>query len=160
LLATATACFSSRPGKVHRFGGCSPIVQGREILCDGAVVASVECHGRSDDACRGLAMRYYDGNVAWLYQAPWFDPERPETALDRDTQYDWASNVEITPDARYLWYRTVEENRTRWLEYDVQAGMQQPIDRFRIVELRDTYYRGTTVRIPLFDPANDKPDSG
>jgi len=38
--------------------------------------------------------------------------------------------------------------------------MQQPVDRFRIVELRDTFYRGATVRIPLFDPVNDQPDSG
>ena len=160
VLALATACVSSRPGRVHRFGSCSPVVQGREIRCDGSVVAAVECHGRNEGACRALAMRYSDGNVAWLFQAPWFDPGRPETALEHDSQYDWASNVEITPDARYLWYRTVEENRTRWVEYDVQAGMQQPVDRFRIVELRDTFYRGATVRIPLFDPANDQPDSG
>ena len=157
--AALASCASSRPGRVHRFGSCKPVVQGREILCGGAPLAAIECHGRAEDSCRALAIRYHDGNVAWLYQAPWFNPDRPETALERNSPYDWASSVEITPDALYLWYRTDDENGTRWIEYDVQAGMQHPVERFRIVELRELRYRGNVVQIPLFDPARDKDEA-
>ncbi len=136
------------------------MVQGREILCDASRMAAVECYGRAESSCRALAIRYSDGNVAWLYQAPWFNPDRPESAFERDSPYDWASSIEITPDALYLWYRTDEESGTRWIEYDIQAGMQRPVERFRIVELRDIRYRGRVVQIPLFDPAQDGPDSG
>ena len=131
------------------------MVQGREIYCDGKQLAAIECHGRVGDSCRALAVRYHDGNVAWLYQAPWFDPDRPDSAFQRDTPYDWASDVEITPDAQYLWYRTDDEAGTRWVEYDVQAGMQRPVERFRIIELRDIQYRGDVVSVKLFDPARD-----
>ena len=164
--ALFAGCGSSRPGRVHRFGACKPVVQGREILCGSSHVAAVECYGRVDDSCRALAIRYHDGNVAWLYQAPWFNPDRPESALERQSPYDWASNVEMTPDALFLWYRTDDESGTRWIEYDVQAGMQRPVERFRIVQLRDVQYRGDVVQIPLFDPARDtdsasqKPNSG
>jgi hypothetical protein len=147
-------CPSSRPGRVHRFG-CSPAVEGNEIFCGGRAVARVECHGRIETSCRGLAVRYSDGNVAWLYQAPWFNPDRPDSALERDSPYDWASDIVMTRDAMYLWYRTDEENGTRWIEYDVQGGMQRPVDRFRIVELREIRYRGDVVRVPLFDPSQD-----
>lgn len=160
VLALSAGCFASRPGRVHRFGGCSPVVQGREIRCDDSVVAAIECHGRADASCRALAVRYNDGNVAWLYQAPWFNPDRPESAFESDSPYNWASDVEITPDAQFLWYRIQEADRTNWIEYDVQAGMQYPVERFRIVQLRDIRYRGRVVRIPLFDPALDQPDSG
>ena len=153
--ALLVACTASRPGRVHRFGGCRPAVQGREIFCDGKPVAAVECYGRVGDSCRALAVRYHDGNVAWLYQAPWFNPDRPESALERDSPYDWASSVEMTRDAQYLWYRTDDENGTLWIEYDVQAGMQRPVERFRIVELRDIRYRGDVVAVKLFDPAQD-----
>ncbi len=151
---------SSRPGRVHTFGACRPAVQGREILCDGSRMAAIECHGRAEASCRALAIRYHDGNVAWLYQAPWFNPDRPESALERDSPYDWASDVEMTPDALYLWYRTDDEAGTLWIEYDVQAGMQRQVERFRIVELREIRYRGDVVRIPLFDPVRDTPASG
>ena len=160
VLALSAGCVTSRPGRVHQFGSCLPQVQGREIRCGGAVVAAIECYGRSESSCRALAIRYADGNVAWLYQAHWFDPQRPESAFDRDSPYEWASDVQITPDARYLWYRADEENLTRWIEYDVQSGMQHPVDRFRIVQLRDTRYQGDLVRIRLFDPSLGEPDSG
>ncbi|HEX9575508.1 MAG TPA: hypothetical protein VF994_15545 [Myxococcales bacterium] len=158
--ALLTSCASSRPGRVHRFGACKPVVQGREILCDGSHMAAIECHGRAEGSCRALAIRYHDGNVAWLYQAPWFNPDRPESAFERESPYDWASAVEVTPDALYLWYRTDDEIGTRWIEYDVQAGMQRPVERFRIVELREIRYRGDVVQVPLFDPARDTPDRG
>ncbi len=61
----------------------------------------------------------------------------------------------MTPDALYLWYRTDDEIGTRWIEYDVQAGMQRPVERFRIVEMRDIRYRGEMVQVPLFDPRRD-----
>jgi len=118
-------------------------------------MARIECHGRVEDSCRGLAVRYSDGNVAWLYQAPWFNPDRPDSALERESPYDWASDVVVTRDASFLWYRTDEEGGTRWIEYDVQAGMQRPVDRFRIVELRDIRYRGDIVHVPLFDPSRE-----
>ena len=154
------ASCSHRPGRVHQFGSCKPVVQGREILCDGSKMASVECHGRTERSCRALAIRYHDGNVAWLYQAPWFNPEQPESSWERISAYDWASDVEMTPDAEYLWYRTEDENGTRWIEYDVQAGMQRPVERFRIVQLRDVRYRGDVVQVPLFDPAQDGAEQG
>ena len=154
-LALLTSCASSRPGRVHQFGACKPVVQGREILCDGSQVATVECHGRAEGGCRALAIRYHDGNLAWLYQAPWFNPDRPESAFERDSPYDWASNIEMTPDALYLWYRTDDQLGTRWIEYDVQAGMQHPVERFRIVQMRDIRYRGEMVQVPLFDPGRD-----
>ena len=153
--ALLASCTSHRPGRVHQFGSCKPVVQGREILCNGSPMASVECHGRAERSCRALAIRYHDGNVAWLYQAPWFNPERPESSWERISAYDWASAIEMTPDAEYLWYRTDDENGTRWIEYDVQAGMQRPVERFRIVQLRDVRYRGDVVQVPLFDPAQD-----
>jgi hypothetical protein len=153
--ALLASCASSRPGRVHQFGSCKPLVQGREILCDGSQMATIECHGRADRSCRALAIRYRDGNVAWLYQAPWFNPERPDSAIERISAYDWASDVEMTPDAEFLWYRTDDEAGTRWIEYDVQAGMQRPVERFRIIEMRDLRYRGDVVKVPLFDPAQD-----
>jgi hypothetical protein len=116
-------------------------------------MARIECYGRADSSCRGLAVRYADGNVAWLYQAPWYNPDRPESALERDSPYDWASSVVITRDASFIWYRTDEENGTHWVEYDVQGGMQRPVERFRIVELRSVRYRGDIVQVPLVDPS-------
>jgi len=154
VVALLCACTSSRPGRVHRFG-CSPEVEGNEILCGQKQIARIECHGRTENSCRALAVRYADGNVAWLYQAPWFNPDRPDSALERDSPYDWASDVVMTRDAMFLWYRTDEESGTKWIEYDIQAGMQRPVERFRIVELREIRYRGDIVQVPLFDPSRD-----
>jgi hypothetical protein len=33
--------------------------------------------------------------------------------------------------------------------------MQRPVERFRIIELRDVRYRGDVVQVPLFDPMRD-----
>jgi hypothetical protein len=155
VLAILCGCTSSRPGRVHRFGGCNPTVQGNEILCGGKPIARIECYGKVESSCRALAVRYSDGNVAWLYQAPGFNPDHPESPLERDSPYDWASSIVMTRDAAYLWYRTDEESGTQWMEYDVQAGMQRPVDRFRIVELRDARYGGDVVQVPLVDPSRE-----
>jgi hypothetical protein len=154
-IALLCACTGSRPGRVHRFGGCRAAVDGNEVLCGGRPVARIECHGRTEDSCRALAVRYADGSVAWLYQAPWFDPERPDSAFERQSAWDWASAVSMTGDATFLWYRADEEGGTRWIEYDLQAGSQRPVDRFHIVHLREGRYRGDVVEIPLVDPAQD-----
>ncbi len=150
------ASCSARPGRVHRFGGCVPTVSGRDVLCDGARVAAIECHGRVESSCRALAVRYVDGNVAWLYTARWFDPERSDP-LDPNARSDvnWASSVEMSPDAALLWYYIDDEDGATWYEYDVQAGMMRPVDTFRIVQLRDLRYRGDVVRVALVDPIRD-----
>ncbi|HYZ89031.1 MAG TPA: hypothetical protein VE620_07035 [Myxococcales bacterium] len=157
LAALLCGCTASRPGRVHRFRGCRPAVEANLVLCNGAEVARIECHGRYADVCRALAVRYSDGNVAWLYSAPWFDPDRPESAFEQDHPYDFVSQVTVTRDAAFLWYRLDEEKSTRWIEYDVEGGMQRPVSRFYIVQLSEGRYRGDVFQVSLLDPARDEP---
>ncbi len=132
---------------------CSVRPDGARIVCDGQELARIGClsehHTAFGNACRVLAVRYADGDIAWLYRAARFDPEHPEEYRPPDkVDLDRASSPVVARDGHAVWFhsRTIF-TRGSVQEYDVASG------RIRDVESADEWriwaavHEGRAVRV-------------
>lgn len=121
----------------HRLdAGCSADRDGAAIVCGDREFARIECHseraGRTPKAgCRALAVRYADGETAWLHRAARFDPERPHEYRPPDkVDVDLAYHPIVALDGGSVWFysRTVF-SRGSFRMYDIQSGAMQDVER-------------------------------
>lgn len=112
--------------------GCRLGEDPRVIACDGRELARVECRSTRHEGfkCRDLAVRYADGEVAWLHRAgPAPEDVYPPDKLDLAAAY----GPVVARDGRTVWFRT-RTPTTPWQphEYDVATGVLREVDGARV----------------------------
>ncbi len=133
---------------------CSLGPDGTAILCDGHEFAAIECYsdagkGPAGPTCRALAVRYADGDVAWLYKASRFDPEhpllyRPTSNIDVDRAYEPI----VAIDGETIWFRSRSIfSRGGVRKYDVQSGQLTNVDRADEWRVWAAVHEGNAIRL-------------
>lgn len=116
--------------------GCKASADGATLRCGDRAFAFVECYG--DDGrvaarrlCRALAVRYDDGERAWLYRPGEFDPEHLERYHRPDkVDLDRASDVTVALDASEItFFRRTPFTRGGVQRYDVGSGILTDVER-------------------------------
>jgi hypothetical protein len=148
LLATLTACASTRIVPPHGAQGCALAASGTEISCGGQPFASIKGYFCSPServeadgsavpwreiwsVCRGgLAVLYADGTVAWLFRG--FDLN---DALVRGEYRGWGDSevkglhrahlVRTKSDGRFIRYGVMFSN----YEYSLEEGVVREVDK-------------------------------
>lgn len=135
------ACSETQVVPPPKSSSCATAVSGNEVTCDGKKFATVKTYfcfegpcsdkalSAGDCTCRGLAVLYKDGAVAWLYRGEGLDD-----ALVRGNYWNksdcetkglcHAGSIRLSPDGRHLrWW-----NFFKWYDYSLLEGTQRTVD--------------------------------
>jgi hypothetical protein len=139
LICCAILCAAGCVKRATKFRGgmnnCSSAAA-NTIVCGGNPVAQVECFQPRSNSCRGLAVRYADGERVWLYQPQGFDPDNPEASASAEDETT-AIQPEMARDASLIWFRRSNAPSDLWETYDPSTGIFDEVDTMRVFQLRD-----------------------
>jgi hypothetical protein len=112
-------------------GDCVTTTDAAEVRCGAQVAVELLCFVPEGRTCRALAVRYSDGEVAWLYRPPAFDPSHPEFfhgPEEKDTLRAFGPSASW--DGHLVWFgaRTVKD-RGVVHEYDVRSGELRTVEK-------------------------------
>jgi len=112
-------------------GDCVATPAADAVRCGAQVAVELLCFVPEGRTCRALAVRYTDGEVAWLYRPPAFDPAHPEFFRgpeEKDTLRAFGPSVSW--DGRLIWFgaRTLKD-RGVVHEYDVRSGELRSVEK-------------------------------